>query len=189
MSKIEGRKSNDETMQNPQDGLKSPFPAGFLVVALSDIDKNKYQRIVQYKNSTECKSVQGGGCDKRVYPQYGNQSNIVDRCKKSQKWLTEEEIEQAIVAYKGGATVYKLADQFGCHRNTISNHLKRHSVDVTIKKIATEADVQNLIALYEGELTTGQVAKKLGVSTTTVKKHLQQNGVKMRTRWDYRNKK
>jgi IS30 family transposase len=159
-----------------------------LVVALTVADTNNYRRIAQYKNSTKQRRLQGGEqeiCQKRVYPQYDNQSKIVHERRKKVKWLTAEEIKQIAIDYQKGATVYELADQYGCHRDTISENLKKHGVNVTVKKFTSQDGIQELVKLYESGLSTVQLAKRFNFSASTIKKYLRSSGVQMRTRWDY----
>jgi len=103
----------------------------------------------------------------------------------TQKRLTDSEIASIVEEYQGGITTYALAEKYDCNRKTISNHLKRHNVIVSIEKIKSEQSVKELIKSYKSGLTAEEVAEQFGISDTTVNKLLHKNDVEMRTRWDY----
>jgi transposase-like protein len=156
-------------------------------VGLSDLDTNNYQRINQYKNSITLPELQISqtNCAKRRYPQYNDQTPIKHEIRQCQKRLSPEEIRQVVTAYKHGATVYELAAQFNCHRNTISKNLKQSGVKPTTKKFVTQNEIGELAALYTSGKKLDEIAKQYGVGASTVRKVLINNGVTMRTRWDY----
>jgi DNA-binding CsgD family transcriptional regulator len=167
------------------------------LVALSLADSNKYKRIVLYKNTInldvaqqgeigiERQPVCGDGSPNNKYPQYGAEANIVHTIRQHSKRFTSDEIPSLIAEYKNGATVYELADKYGCHRNTISNTLKRNGVIVTIEKITDPGQLDGLMRLYKNGFTALQIAEKLDLGKTTVRRYLREGGVMMRTRWDY----
>ena len=103
---------------------------------------------------------------------------------KNQKQLSDAEVASIIEEYKNGISTYDLAKKYGCHRETISNHLKKHGIIVSIKKITTETETE-IIKLYENGLPTKEIAERFGVGKSTVKRYLYKKGIEMRTRWDY----
>jgi DNA-binding NarL/FixJ family response regulator len=161
------------------------------LVGLSDPNTNNYKRIIQYKNNCNARygKLQEANCNfngsERQYPQYEDQSVIKNVIRQYPKRLSEDEIQAVISGYQGGATVYKLAEQFNCNRNTISSHLKRNGIQPTIKKFTTQTEVDELISLYAKGLKIDEIAKQYNVGASTVRVMLCNNGVKMRTRWDY----
>jgi len=72
---------------------------------------------------------------------YGENIKMIGSIAQKQKYLNVEEINLLIAAYLGGKSVYALAEQFGCHRTTVSNVLKKHDVTVTKKKTQRKINV------------------------------------------------
>lgn len=111
-----------------------------------------------------------------------NPKSIVKQLTQQQKHhFSNKEISEIVKKYYSGSSVYVLAEQYGCHRDTISHLLKKQGVTVTIEKI----DLQEAIMLYESGWTTKQIGAKYGISDNAVSRRLKKAGIKMRTRWDY----
>jgi DNA-binding CsgD family transcriptional regulator len=147
-----------------------------------NLDVTQQGEISPHKCQLSCNT---GVSSNAKYSQYGDDVNIVHAVKRHNKRFTIEEIPSLIAEYENGATIYELADKYGCHRNTVSNTLKRNGIIVTVEKITNRGQLDGLIKLYESGFTTPQIAEKLGISKTTVKHYLHENGVTMRNRWDY----
>jgi len=81
--------------------------------------------------------------------------------------LTASEVEQLVVAYRLGATVYELADRYGCRRTTISAHLKRTGVTLRLRS-PTPAEINEAIRLYQAGQSLAAVGRTLGFSTKTI---------------------
>jgi len=58
--------------------------------------------------------------------EYGE--TLATKITQEQKRLTEDEVVLLISEYKASKSTYVLAEQFGCHRVTVTNILKRHGV-------------------------------------------------------------
>jgi transposase len=84
--------------------------------------------------------------------------------------------------FQNAETVYELADKFGCHRNTISDCLKRNGIQPTTK---LNLDVQTIIDLYNDGMKISDIAKRFKVSDSTIRTRLIENSVRMRGRWGY----
>ena len=110
--------------------------------------------------------------------------STVKALKQQQKSLSEAEILEVIKKYKAGASTYDLAEEFGCHRATISATLKRNGVHVTCRKV----DIPVAIKMYESGKTTTEIAKLFDTDGSAISRTLRQNGVKMRKSWDYSRK-
>lgn len=156
-------------------------------MALSAVDDSTcYHQIVRYNISTESDKARARiRGDKRQYPQYDEQASIRHKVAQKQKRLSKEEIQEIITAYRNGVTIYELAEQFNCHRNTISDNLKRNGIQPTIKKFTSQSEIDKLISHYESGMKNVEIAKLYGVSESTVRKTLLCNGIRMRNRWDY----
>ncbi|MFC0403594.1 helix-turn-helix domain-containing protein [Enterococcus ureilyticus] len=53
--------------------------------------------------------------------------------KPRQKLLSDKEISEIVAKYKDSCTIYELADIYGCHRQTVSRHLKKNGVEMRSK--------------------------------------------------------
>ena len=108
------------------------FDKGFtkrILVGLSDIDTNNYAKVLDYKDSLNREpSLQKKGTSGKPIQTPNSQERIVNKLHQQQKRLSDEEIDQIIAGYKSGQPMLELAMQFGCHRTTISNNLKKHGV-------------------------------------------------------------
>ena len=98
-------------------------------------------------------------------------SKTVTRFSQRHKHLDEGETARLIAAYQAGSSVYELAEQFGCHRETVSRRLKSRGVQMRGaalgKKQLDEAE-----RLYAGGLSPAKVAEQIRVNATTVRRRL-----------------
>ncbi|MDO4189961.1 MAG: helix-turn-helix domain-containing protein [Lachnospiraceae bacterium] len=113
--------------------------------------------------------------------------SVVKTIKQRQKHLSEQETRTIIEKYNAGASTYELAKEFGCHRNTISNALKRNGLAVDNHIEGRKYKTDNVIHLYiEEKKSIKQIAKIFGVCDGTIYKCLKRNNISTkRTRWDY----
>ena len=109
----------------------------------------------------------------------------VGRTVQEQKHLVEDEIVLLLSEYKAGKSIYALAEQFGCHRTTVSNTLKKYGIKVTHCKSQEKLNIQDAIAMYEDNHTAQEIADKYNVTRQLVTKSLRAHGVTIRGRWDY----
>lgn len=98
-----------------------------------------------------------------------------------QKQLGDAEISRLVARYRAGATVYELANQFGCHRTTVSDHLKARGVKMRMTPMG-EAEIDRAVDLYASGLSLEQVGRALGVDGETVRQRLLERGIVMRAR-------
>ena len=91
------------------------------MVELSALDMNLLDKILKYKAGNSCKNN---------LKKYDKIINNIKTTKPRQKLLSKEEVEQIIHKYQQGSTIYELADTYGCHRQTISRHLKKNGVEM-----------------------------------------------------------
>jgi len=110
---------------------------------------------------------------------------VMSHVRQIQKHLSEEEIDQVVIAYLNGKSANKLVDEYGCDRHTICAQLKKHGIRVSRSKVRSEETVHQIIALYEGNHFIGKIAKKYGVSESTINRLLHENGIRVRSLWDY----
>lgn len=95
--------------------------------------------------------------------------------------LRQDEIDELVEAYVGGATVFDLAKRFGIDRKTVGQHLERRNVKT--KPISLHPDdVSAAAELYRSGWSLIRLAEKFGVAGNTVRRYLLQAGVELRPR-------
>lgn len=102
-----------------------------------------------------------------------------------QKTLSDLEIRTICERYRNGASSYELAKEFGCHRRTISDALKRNGVEVSHRASKKPELVKKIIELYAEMKTPKEVGAIVGVNGDTVRKVLKENGIYIRKSWEY----
>jgi hypothetical protein len=96
-----------------------------------------------------------------------------------QKRLAASEVDEIVAAYRSGLNIYQLSKQFGCHRSTISNHLKSRGVAMRLTPL-TAAQVDRAMELYGTGLSLVNVGVLVGADAETVRQHLIKRGVQVR---------
>jgi len=159
-------------------------------VGVTDLDSNLYDAVMQFKKpkavSTEPIEpfIDINSPVNKKDNEFGD--IVTSRINKKQRCLQKHEIQVLITAYeKGGKSTYELAEQFGCHRATVSNILKRHNVVVSNCKGQNKLNAEDVTAMYENMYTTAEIAKKYEVGPDVVIRCLRANGVMIRGRWEY----
>ena len=112
-------------------------------------------------------------------------NSIVKNITQQQKTLSELEIRTICEKYKNGASSYELAKEFGCHRRTISDTLKRNGIEVSHQATKKPELVKKIIELYAEIKTPKEVGAIVGVNGDTVRKVLKENGIYIRKSWEY----
>lgn len=157
------------------------------LVALSDLDTNNYLKVLKWKRQTNFNLNTDSTVDVPqpaiIESEFGDMK--VTQIRQSHKHLSDKEIAQIIIEYQSGLTTYQLAEKYATNRHTISNHLKKHGVNVTKNKAQEKLNVEEVISMYAQMFTTEQIAKKFGVSYQTITSCLRANDVRIRSRWDY----
>jgi len=72
------------------------------------------------------------------------------------------------VKYEVGATVYELAAEFGCHRATVAERLKKVGVAMRGQSPTPEV-IDSMVSLYATGLTLLEVSEQLGFCVNTVR--------------------
>lgn len=152
-------------------------------MGLSEINSKNYDIILGKVKSTPITSVTNSSMSE--YPD--NAYIIKTEIKQQQKHLSDEELELIAQKYLAGVSTYDLAQEFGCHRYTISNNLKRMGIDVSGHVEGRKYKTEEVIRLYtEERKSVKQIAKMFGVCDGTIYKCLRRNNISTnRTRWDY----
>jgi DNA-directed RNA polymerase specialized sigma24 family protein len=84
-----------------------------------------------------------------------------------------------ITGYREGRTVYDLAERFGIHRTTVSQHLHRQGVKMRRLGL-DEQQVDLAVRLYEQGWSVAGIGNHCGVNGSTVWLALRGRGVRMR---------
>src|SRR5258708_38889850 len=64
------------------------------------------------------------------------------------KQLDAHQVQELIADYQAGATVFRLGDQFGISRQTVSKILRRHGVPIRRRGLSPE-QIDEAVRLYE----------------------------------------
>jgi transposase-like protein len=86
---------------------------------------------------------------------------------------------EMVARYKGGATVYELAAEFGCNRATVATRLKKAGVSMRLQSPKSEA-IDSMVRLYASGLSLLEVGKQLGFCANTVRNCLRGRRVRVR---------
>ncbi|MDR1185337.1 MAG: hypothetical protein LBK67_11160 [Coriobacteriales bacterium] len=160
-----------------------------LLVALNNTNVNNFTRALHYRNSMKCKSRKTpiSTSERTFTNEFPNEATTIRRIKQNQKrHFTDNEATQMVIDYtQHRLTVYQLADKYGCHRQTISNVLKKNGATVT-KRRMDEATITKAKQLYADGLTLKQVGQELSICESTIRKTLIKAGVEMRVACRYR---
>lgn len=124
-----------------------PLADLFSLVDLSETYSNNYSIIREYVKGYKPTSVKPT-IDPSITDLSYDPNSTVKTITQQQKNLSELEIQTICERYKNGASSYELAKEFGCHRRTISDTLKRNGVEVSHQATAKPELVKRIIELY-----------------------------------------
>jgi DNA invertase Pin-like site-specific DNA recombinase len=86
-------------------------------VALSTADTNKWLLLIEGR-------LEGQTPENNTSSDY----QLVGPIRQRQRRLTKVQVVEIAAKYQAGATVYKLAAEFGCHRTTVAERLKKAGI-------------------------------------------------------------
>ena len=155
-----------------------------VLVGLSETFSNNYKIIRDYVKNHASTPV-NTDIDPAITDQSYNPDYIVKSIKQQQKTLTEYEIQSIIQKYQNGASSYDLAKEFGCHRRTITDTLKRNGVEVSHQAATKPELVKRIIELYAEMKTPKEVGAIAGINEGTVRQILKKNNIHIRRIWEY----
>lgn len=141
------------------------------MVVLSELRSKNYETIFSKTKEISPTSV-NDGLDVNL--------SIKTEIKQKQKYLSKEEINEIVAKYKNGKTTYELAEEYGCHRYTISKHLKEAGLEVTNRVARKESLVGLVLQLYSEWYKPQEIGEALGISADSVRRCLKENGVELR---------
>ena len=154
------------------------------LVGLSETFSKNYKIIRDYVKHHASTPV-NTNVDPTITDQSYNSDYIVKSIKQQQKTLTEFEIQSVIQKYQNGASSYDLAKEFGCHRRTITDTLKRNGVEVSHQAATKPELVKRIIELYAEMKTPKEVGAIAGINEGTVRQILKKNNIHIRRSWEY----
>ncbi|GBQ03153.1 hypothetical protein SSP531S_46210 [Streptomyces spongiicola] len=93
--------------------------------------------------------------------------------------LSNDQIQQIIESYTGGATVYQLGERFGISRQRVGKILKRHGVEMRMRGLSAE-QIDEAVRLYQAGQSLARIGERLGVDAGTVRARVVERGVRMR---------
>lgn len=88
-----------------------------------DSSSKNYTAVVQYQKRLHTASVEET-IDPTITDLSYDPNFTIKEITQQQKTLSQTEVQAVIEKYEAGASTYELADEFGCHRSTISAVLK-----------------------------------------------------------------
>ncbi len=97
----------------------------------------------------------------------------------SARQLESQQVQELILGYAAGATVYQLGEQFGVDRRTVSKTLHRHNVPMRRRGLSPH-QVDEAVRLYGEGWSLARIGERMGVDPTTVLTRLRERGVRMR---------
>ena len=148
---------------------------------LSEINSKNYDIILGKVKSTPITPVMNSSMSE--YPD--NAYNIKTEIKQQQKHLSNNEVLEIISKYKAGKSTYELAKEYGCHRRTISDNLKKRGIKVTNQLMERKGVVELVMQMYSEYYKPADIAKAVGINVDSVRKILKENNVYIRKSWEY----
>ncbi len=119
-------------------------------------------------------------------PEYSDNAYIIKtEIKQQQKHLSNKEISEIVVKYNSGVSTYELAQEYGCHRRTISDNLKKQGIKVTNQLMERKGVVELVMQMYSEYYKPADIAKAVGINVDSVRKILKENNVYIRKSWEY----
>jgi hypothetical protein len=85
-----------------------------------------------------------------------------------QRRLTGAQVVEMAAKYKAGATVYELSAEFGCHRATVAERLKKAGIMMRGQSPNPE-EIDSMARLVASGLAPEAVGKQLGFCANTVR--------------------
>ena len=99
--------------------------------------------------------------------------------RQQQRRLTGIQVSEMAARYEAGATVYELATEFGCHRTTVAERLKKAGFAMRGQP-PTSGDIDSMANLYVSGLSLTEVGQQLGFCANTVGNCLRERQIRVR---------
>lgn len=97
--------------------------------------------------------------------------------------LTAAQVDELVAAYGAGSSVRELVEQFGVHRTTVLDHLKRRGVPrrPNVRKL-TDEQVQEAAEFYRAGNSLVTTGKRFGVDAATVAREFARHAIATRSK-------
>ena len=151
---------------------------------LSALNSNTIRKVVKTKHKTDKPTLLSKNIISSKAVNYQGEIEV-KQLHQHQKRLTEREIAEIIVKYNSGTSTYDLAKEYGCHRRTISDHLKKQGIKVTNQLMERKGVVELVMQMYSEYIKPADIAKAIGINVDSVRKILKENNVYIRKSWEY----
>jgi transposase-like protein len=129
----------------------------FLMVALSAADSNKWLLLIENR-------LEGQTTEDHTSSDY----QLLGPIRQQQRRLTVPQVTEMVARYQGGATVYELSAEFGCHRTTVAARLMNVGIAIRYQSPTSEA-IDSMARLYASGISLLEVSRKLGFCANTVR--------------------
>ena len=139
---------------------------------LSEADSKKWRSLIEHGTSTQI-------VDEQSSRTTGDAHSERRAPKQRQTRLSDAQVPDLVAGYTSGSTVYDLAEQFSCHRHTVSKILKERGITLRLSSM-THAQIAEAVALYESGLSLAKIGVRLGFNDNTIRLRLVERGVRMR---------
>lgn len=125
------------------------------------------------------------------HPQHGKDAGqpakTRDGRRQKQVRLSDSQIAEVVSLYQQGQTLSQVAEAFGAHKTTISDHLKRRGVSTrVVQRRMSNADVAKAAELYATGQSLAKVGEHFGAYDSTIRHEFKKAGIPTRPRrgWD-----
>ena len=155
-------------------------------MGLSRLESNKYHNLASRKALLPLEPdghVTEHQSENLKENEYGEKE--VQQIRQTQKYLSDQERAEIADAYRSGKTTYELAEEYGCHRRTIVEALKKQGIVPNKAKSQKKLNVETVVKMYSEFHSAEEIGKLFGVGRDVIVKCLRKNGVAIRSRWDY----
>ena len=173
-----------ETSSNDSNFFEPKSSSKVLLVDLSALNSNTIRKVVKTKHKTDKPTLLSKNIISSKAVNYQGEIEV-KQLHQHQKRLTEREIAEIIVKYNSGTSTYDLAKEYGCHRRTISDHLKKQGIKVTNQLMERKGVVELVMQMYSEYIKPADIAKAIGINVDSVRKILKENNVYIRKSWEY----
>lgn len=140
------------------------------LVGLSDANAEKWRSLLERAGQTT------EGITSLPRQSTADDYETVTRLSQRHAWLSDDDVAQLVSGYQAGHSVYQLAAQFGCHRQTVSKFLKASGTRMRGRPL-TDEQIQKAKFLRSDGLTWTEIGQHLGVDRRTVQRRLEGRAV------------
>jgi uncharacterized protein (DUF433 family) len=100
-----------------------------------------------------------------------------------QRRLTSKHRDQMVTEYQAGASMQQLAERWGLHRTTVSEHLRRAGIGARKRGIPPEK-LDEVVRLYDKGWSCQRLADRYKCDAETIRQALRGAGVNIRAPWE-----